>query len=53
MYRCKNVWDSDALVVWSSDNVNYGDYMTWSLYLGMEVGMTRWINEKTKVPNTK
>ena len=48
--RCKTLWDSGALVTWSSDNVSYGDFMTWSPYLGMEVGMTRWINEKTAAP---
>ena len=50
MYRCKTVWDSGALVTWSSDNVAYGDFVIWSPYLGMEVGMTRWINSKTKAP---
>ena len=50
MYRCKTVWDTGALVAWSSDNVTYGDFMTWSPYLGMEIGMTRWINEKTLAP---
>ena len=49
MYRCKTVWDTGALVTWSSDNIAYADFMTWSPYLGMEVGMTRWITEKTKV----
>jgi hypothetical protein len=48
--RCKTLWDTGALVTWSSDNVSYGDFMTWSPYLGMEVGMTRWINEKTAAP---
>ena len=48
--RCKTLWDSGALVTWSSDNVSYGDFMTWSPYLGMEIGMTRWANEKTRVP---
>lgn len=48
MYRCKTVWDTGALVTWSSDNIAYADFMTWSPYLGMEVGMTRWITEKTK-----
>lgn len=51
MYRCKTLWDTGALVAWSSDNVVYGDFMTWSPYLGMEVGMTRWINEKTVAPD--
>ena len=46
-FRCKTLWDSGALVTWSSDNVSYGDFREWSPYLGMEVGMTRWINEKT------
>ncbi|MBQ7264873.1 MAG: amidohydrolase family protein [Firmicutes bacterium] len=50
MYRCKTLWDSGALVAWSSDNVAYGDFVTWSPYLGMEIGMTRWINEKTNTP---
>ena len=49
-FRCKTLWDSGALVTWSSDNVSYGDFMTWSPYLGMEIGMTRWANEKTRVP---
>ena len=49
-FRCKTLWDSGALVTWSSDNVSYGDFMTWSPYLGMEIGMTRWGNEMTRVP---
>jgi len=49
MFRCKTVWDSGALVTWSSDNIVFGDFTTWSPYLGMEIGMTRWANEKTKL----
>ena len=45
MYRCKTLWDSGALVTWSSDEIFYGDFLTWSPYLAMEVGMTRWLNE--------
>ena len=48
MYRCKTLWDSGALVTWSSDDVAYGDFSTWNPYLGMEVGMTRNTGEKTK-----
>lgn len=48
MYRCKTLWDSGALVSWSSDNIVFDDFESWNPYLGMEVGMTRWINEKTK-----
>ena len=48
LYRCKSVWDSGALVSWSSDNIVYGDFSTWNPYLGMEVGMTRFISDKTK-----
>ncbi len=48
MYRCKTVWNTGALVTWSSDNISYGDFTTWSPYLGMEVGMTRYISKKTK-----
>jgi hypothetical protein len=47
MYRCKSVWDSGALVTWSSDDIHYSDFTTWNPYLCMEVGMTRWITEKT------
>ena len=50
MYRCKTVWDSGALVTWSSDDVVFEDFSTWNPYLGMEVGMTRWSNEKTNAP---
>ena len=46
MYRCKSLWDSGATVTFSSDEVFFGD--NWSPYLGMEVGMTRWITDKTK-----
>ena len=48
MYRCKTLWDSGALVTWSSDEVFYGDFKNWSPYLAMEVAITRWINEKTR-----
>lgn len=48
MYRCKTLWDSGALVTWSSDEVFFGDFKNWSPYLAMEVAMTRWINEKTR-----
>ena len=49
MFRCKTLWDSGALVTWSCDNVSF-DFETWSPYLGMEIGMTRIMTEKTKVP---
>jgi hypothetical protein len=48
MFRCKSVWDSGATVAWSSDNIVFMDFTTWNPYLGMEVGMTRWITEKTR-----
>jgi predicted amidohydrolase YtcJ len=47
-FRCKTVWDSGATVSWSSDNIVFMDFTTWNPYLGMEVGMTRWITEKTR-----
>ena len=47
-FRCKSVWDSGATVAFSSDNIVFGDFMTWNPYLGMEVGMTRLITEKTR-----
>ncbi len=46
MYRCKSLWNSGAVVTFSSDEVFFGD--NWSPYLGMEVGMTRHITDKTK-----
>ncbi len=48
MYRCKTLWDTGALVTWSSDDIVYDQFTTWSPYLGMEVGMTRWITENTR-----
>ena len=52
MYRSKTVWDSGAIVTWSSDDVAYyEDFGTWNPYLGMEVGMTRWDNDKSKSPD--
>ena len=49
-FRCKTLWDSGAHVAWSSDNIVFGDFMTWNPYLGMEIGMTRQSTEKTMVP---
>ena len=49
-FRCKTVWDSGALVAWSSDNITFEDLNNWNPYLGMEVGMTRIRTEKTRVP---
>ena len=49
MYRCKSVWDSGALVTWSSDTIVYADFASWNPYLGMEVGMTRFVSKKTKI----
>ena len=48
MFRCKTMWNTGALVTWSSDEVFFGDFRNWSPYLAMEIGMTRWINEKTR-----
>ncbi len=49
-FRCRTIWDSGAQVAWSSDNIVFGDFMTWNPYLGMEIGMTRRSTEKTMVP---
>ena len=49
LYRCKSVWDSGALVTWSSDTIVYTDFSSWNPYLGMEIGMTRFVSEKTKL----
>ncbi|MBQ3700194.1 MAG: amidohydrolase family protein [Prevotella sp.] len=50
MYRSKTMWNTGANVTWSSDNIIYGDFATWNPFLGMEIGMTRYINEKTQAP---
>ena len=50
MYRCKTMWNTGANVTWSSDNIVYGDFVSWNPFLGMEVGMTRYINEHTLAP---
>ena len=50
MYRSKTMWNTGANVTFSSDNIIYGDFATWSPYLGMEIGMTRFINEKSNAP---
>ncbi|MBQ6346615.1 MAG: amidohydrolase family protein, partial [Clostridia bacterium] len=50
LYRCKSVWDSGALVAWSSDTIVYADFSAWNPYLGMEIGMTRKITKKSKAP---
>ena len=51
MFRCKSVWDTGALVTWSSDNITFEDFICWNPYLGMEVGMTRRIAKKTNLPD--
>ncbi|MBR0456054.1 MAG: amidohydrolase family protein [Firmicutes bacterium] len=48
-FRCKTLWDSGALVTWSSDNIAYMGFIPWNPYLGMEIGMTRNSTEKTNV----
>ena len=50
MYRSKTMWKTGANVTWSSDNIIYGDFATWNPYLGMEIGMTRYINDKVNAP---
>jgi len=37
-------------VTWSSDDVAYSDFVTWSPYLGMEVGMRRQITVVVLIP---
>ncbi len=49
LFRCRTMWDSGALVTWSCDNVVF-NFPCWNPYLGMEVGMTRHITEKTNAP---
>lgn len=49
MYRSKSVWDTGALVSWSSDDVAFGDFSSWSPYYAMEIGMTRHVTKKTNI----
>ena len=49
LYRCKSLWDSGALVTWSSDTIAYANFEGWNPYLGMEIGMTRLVTKKTKL----
>jgi len=49
-FRCKTVWDTGALVDWSSDNITFEDFNNWNPYLGMEIGMNRASTEKTRIP---
>ena len=48
-FRCRTLWDSGAMVAFSSDNIAFQDFMTWNPYLGMEIGMTRKATEKTRI----
>ena len=50
VFRCKKVWDTGALVTWSSDNIVWFGFIPWNPYLGMEIGMTRTVTEKTMLP---
>ena len=50
MFRCKTLWNTGALVTWSSDNITFEDFTCWNPCLGMEIGMTREISKKTKLP---
>jgi predicted amidohydrolase YtcJ len=50
MYRSKTMWKTGANVTFSSDNIVYGDFKTWNPFLGMEIGMTRFVNEKSNAP---
>ena len=52
LYRCKSLWDSGALVTWSSDTIAFANFEGWNPYLGMEVGMTRLVTKKTKLSDT-
>lgn len=49
MYRAKSVWDTGAMVTWSSDNTEFGDFSHWNPMLGIEVAMTRQITKDTKL----
>ena len=50
LFRSKTLWDTGAIVSWSSDDVDFSDFLTWNPYYGMEIGMTRQITDKTKAP---
>ncbi len=49
MYRCRTIWDTGATVCWSSDNISFDNFKEWNPLLGMEVGITRAMSDKTDV----
>ena len=51
--RCRTLSDTGALVGFSSDNITFGDFMTWNPYLGMELGMTRYPCDRTRLPESE
>lgn len=53
MYKCRTVYDTGATVCFSSDNIVFGDMMTWNPYLGMEIAMTRYNTKKTKIDESE
>ena len=53
MYRCKSLWDTGAMVTWSSDTIQFGEFLDWNPMLGFEVGMTREITPNTKIDHNK
>ena len=48
MYRSKSMWNTGAMVTWSSDYPTFGDFYNWNPMLGFEVGITREATPETK-----
>ena len=53
MYRSKSLWDTGAMVTWSSDTMQFGEFLDWNPMLGFEVGITREITKDTKADHSK
>ena len=53
MYRSKSLWNTGAMVTWSSDSIQFGDLVNWNPMLGFEVGVTREITKDTNADHSK
>lgn len=49
VFSCRTTHDAGALFTCSTDNIAFGDFSCWNPLLGIEVGITRKYDEKTKI----
>ena len=53
MYRSKSMWNTGAMVTWSCDTMQFGEFLDWNPLLALEVGITREITWDTKADHSK